>query len=168
MPRGALCCLFIQKSQYGAALLSLCKIAYSVTVPLFEPSPSVCPVKAWERLALCALLILMSIAMAIGAARRGVTVDEPSHLLSSYLYWRGADTLPPRDMPPLLKISAGWVPHLLGLPVPDNLGKSGHRRAEWDAASDMMNSMEWGAIEKVFFLTRLPMLVFPLLASCLL
>lgn len=80
----------------------------------------------------------MSIAMALGVARRGVTVDEPSRLPSSCLYWRGDDTLPPRDMPHLLKISAGWVPHLLGLPVPATLGQPGHRRTEWDAASGMM------------------------------
>lgn len=148
--------------------MRLCRISYSVAVSLLTRSPSDCPVKAWERLCLCSLLIVLSIALALEAARLGVTVDEPSHLLSSYLYWEGSDTLPPRDMPPLLKISAGWVPHLLGLPVPATLGQPGHRRAEWDAASDMMNRMEWGAIEKVFFLTRLPMLVFPLLATGLL
>lgn len=138
-------------------------------MPVLEPSPSVYPVKPWERTAIGALIAALLFAMALRAARVGVTVDEPSHLLSSYLYWRGADRLPPRDMPPLLKISAGWAPRVLGLPVPATLGLPGQPRTEeWDAASAMMMRMEWDAIPRVFFLARLPMLMFPLLALGLL
>ncbi|MEK7404161.1 MAG: hypothetical protein AAB225_03555 [Acidobacteriota bacterium] len=70
----------------------------------------------WERCLIALILAGLLIALVVQARRVGITVDEPNHLLSSYLYRRGAEPLKPSDMPPLVKIVGGWVPRLLGLP----------------------------------------------------
>ncbi len=110
--------------------------------------------------ALCAVLLA---ALVVQARRLGVTVDEPSHLISACLYWQGRDNLHPHDMPPLMKLLGGWAPRMTGLPMPPDLGHQGDQRHEWDAAIATMERMRAAEIERVFFLARLPMLVFPLL-----
>lgn len=96
-----------------------------------------------------------------------MTVDEPSHLVSSYLYWNGADRLQPGDMPPLIKMAGGWVPQLLGLPLPPDLGRAGETRHEWGEALGMMERLGNERVQWVFFWSRLPLLIFPLLTCAL-
>ncbi|MBI4875468.1 MAG: hypothetical protein HY822_12615 [Acidobacteria bacterium] len=91
----------------------------------------------------------------------GVTVDEPSHLVSSYFYWHGHDNLKPRDMPPLIKAVGGWVPRLLGLPIPYDRKDIWNSQHEWPIALEVMERLRV-RVPKVFFLSRLPLLVFPL------
>ncbi len=121
----------------------------------------------WERCLIALILAGLLIALVAQARRVGITVDEPIHLLSSYLYWRGAEPLQPSDMPPLIKIIGGWVPRLLGLPVPSDLGKVGDDRGEWLSAVIMMDRMSGRKAETVFFYSRLTLLVFPLLTALL-
>lgn len=110
----------------------------------------------------------MLIALGVEAWRLGVTVDEPSHLLSSYLYWHGRDNLRPHDMPPLIKLAGGWVPRLFGIPVPGDLGRPGDTRQEWAEAATMIESMSGARIQTVFFFARMTLAVFPLLTALLL
>ena len=121
-----------------------------------------------EKLAVAALAIALASALLYQAWHVGVTVDEPSHLVSSYLYWRGADNLPPHDMPPLMKAVGGGMPHLFGLPLEADLGKPGETRHEWDVAAAMMERLPRPEIQRIFFWSRLPMIVFPLLTMLVL
>ncbi len=116
-----------------------------------------------EKLAVTALAMALASALIYQAWRVGVTVDEPSHLVSSYLYWRGADRLAPSDMPPLIKAVGGGVPHLFRLPLEADLGKPGETRHEWDVAAAMMDDLPRPEIQRIFFWSRLPLIVFPLL-----
>lgn len=121
-----------------------------------------------ERTGLLVLLAALLGALAVEAYRLGVTVDEPSHLLSSTFYWQGRDTLPPRDAPPLLKIWAGWMPNLIGLETnPDGIDLS-KRPTEWSVATRMMERMKADRIGKIYWLCRMPMVVLPLLTVVLL
>ncbi|MEZ5400532.1 MAG: glycosyltransferase family 39 protein [Bryobacteraceae bacterium] len=123
-----------------------------------------------DRLAVVALgviLVIQATALAWQAWAVGVTVDEPSHLLSATLYWRGADNLLPRDMPPAIKIVGGWVPNMLGAPIPFD-SPSFERRNEWESALAMMSRMKPERVQRVFFWSRLPLIVFPLMASLVL
>jgi len=88
-------------------------------------------------------------------------------LLSAFLYWRGEDTLRARDMPPLIKMAGGWAPTITGLPLPVD-HPSWKERYEWTASLVMMERMKAGQIRKVFFLARMPLLIFPLLTALLL
>lgn len=96
------------------------------------------------------------------AWRTGVTADEPAHLVSARLYWERADVLRPGDMLPLIKIASGWVPLQFDLPLPDDIGRPGENRHEWEVSLEMMEKLPWGRIQPLFFFTRLPMIVFPL------
>jgi hypothetical protein len=111
-------------------------------------------------LLICQVGVLVSI-----AHRTGVTIDEPAHLLSAHLYWKGQDTLYPGDMPPAIKIVGGWVSHLFPLPVPYDK-EAWKRQIEWDLALTMMQRMEAPLLQDIFFYSRLPLIVFPLL-TCL-
>lgn len=96
------------------------------------------------------------------AWKTGITVDEPSHLVSAHLYWEGRDNLKPGDMPPLIRIVGGWVPRLLGLPLPspeDASWKNGH---EWDVSLQMMIGKTNPGIYRYFFWSRIALMVFPL------
>ena len=66
-------------------------------------------------------------------------------------------------MPPLMKIVGGWVPRLITLPLPADLGKPGETRREWEVSLDMMMALPHAAIRPLYFRSRLPMLIFPLL-----
>ena len=126
------------------------------------------PVSSRERAALIAILSALFLLQAYGAWRTGITADEPSHLLSSYLYWRGADRLPPSDMPPLIKLVAGWVPRLFSLPVPPDLGKPGDTRHEWWVSMRISDRLDQRSLRTLFFASRLPLLIFPMAVGLLL
>ena len=106
-------------------------------------------------------------ALVFEAWQTGITVDEPSHLTSAYLYWQGRDCLWPCDFPPLVKIAGGWVTTLFRLPLPEDLGTRGDPRHEWDVALGMMEKLPTEQIRWLFFCSRLPLLIFPLLTALL-
>lgn len=97
----------------------------------------------------------------------GVTVDEPTHLLSARLYWQGQDDLRPRDLAPGIKILGGWVPALLGLPVPRD-HEAWRRRDGWLLAVVMMERLGARQIRRFFFFARVTLIVFPVLTAWLL
>ena len=114
-----------------------------------------------------ALLAALGAALFHQAGALGLSVDEPSHLLSARLYWQGADNLQPRDMPPLIKIVGGWVPALMG--VPDmRTDPSWAQQHEWPISSAMLHRMKGPDIQALVHASRLPFIVFPLLSTALL
>ena len=130
-----------------------------------QPSPA--PITPREVLAIAAILLVQLGVLVSLAWQTGVTIDEPSHLLSSCLYWHGADRLTPGDVPPLIKITGGWVPALKRLPIPYD-HHSWPTRKEWDIAMELMGRMSAEQIHSQFFHARLPLLLFPLLCSVIL
>ena len=121
-----------------------------------------------ERLSIAVLLALLAGVLCHEAWITGVTVDEPSHLLSADLYWQGKDVLEPRDMPPLIKIAGGWVPRVLRMPLPpaaDPIWRTGH---EWNISQNMVQRLNREEVRHFFFWSRLPLIVFPLLIAALL
>jgi hypothetical protein len=110
------------------------------------------------RLLLGLLLALYAGLLLNSAANTGVTLDEPSHLLSARLYWSGADTLKPRDMPPLIKIVAGW-PARFFFPLPDLPREDRH---EWTLSLTMIRRTPPEQIGPLMFASRAPLLLFPL------
>jgi hypothetical protein len=121
----------------------------------------------WERFSIFFLLFLCAGLLLYQAWRTGVTVDEPAHLVSARLYWEGVDVLRPGDMPPLIKIVSGWVPLLHHLPLPDDIGRPGEDRHEWEISLAMMEKLEWARIQPLFFRSRLPLITFPLMTVLL-
>ncbi len=119
-----------------------------------------------EKVCLAVVLIGLAAALVWEAWVTGVIIDGPSHLLSAHLYWKGADRLAPGDMPPLIKIVAGWVPGFFRLPIPyeHEVWKTQH---EWWISGEMMLRMSGAEIHRLFFWSRLPLLVFPLLTALL-
>ena len=111
-----------------------------------------------------AIAVLLLCATAYEAWHTGLTIDEPSHLISSHLYWHGRDRLYPRDMPPLMKIAGGWPSRLMGLPVAPDLGHRGDKRTEWSMAAELMAKLPAHRVGAVIFWSRLPMMIFPLAA----
>ena len=118
---------------------------------------------AWEIRSLALLLLVFSILLVSIAWRTGVTIDEPLHLLSAHLYWKGADNLFPGDMPPAIKIVGGWVSHFFPVPVPYDNKQLWDSRIEWEIAREMMARLRAPLLQQIFFYSRLPMIVFPLL-----
>ncbi len=96
----------------------------------------------------------------------GVTVDEPSHLVSAHLYWQGEDRLQPSDMPPLIKLAGGWVPSRAGLRLPPSTHPAWKSNHEWIVAQNTMAALTAVEIDRVFFWSRLPLIVFPV-CGCL-
>jgi hypothetical protein len=123
--------------------------------------------RRWERLAPAAVLLILAGALVYQAWSLGITVDEPSHLLSSHLYWQGADRLKPRDLPPLIKIVCGWVPGRLSIQLPFDPHDRREARDEWVLSQTMLDRMHRPAIRPLFFFTRLPLIVFPILTAAL-
>ncbi len=119
----------------------------------------------WERAALASLLILLFAAVAFEAWTLGPTADEPSHILSSWLWWHGRDRLYPRDVPPLIKIVGGSAIASTPLPLPPDLGKPGDTRSEWAEAAGLFGRIPPGDLQRFLFRARLPLAVFPLLAT---
>jgi len=122
---------------------------------------------ATEYTLLVAILAALATALFHQAGALGITVDEPSHLLSAHLYWQGQDTLQPRDMPPLIKIVGGWVPGRFALPDfrDDPTWKQQH---EWPISVAMLRQMKGPDIQALIQASRWPFLLFPLLSTALL
>lgn len=112
------------------------------------------------------LAVYLSVLVAL-AARTGVTIDEPSHILSAILYWEGNDRLQPRDMPPLIKIVGGWAAAEAGFRIPEESAPVWAKQHEWDISMDMMRRMGERSIRTAMFRARLPLLVFPLATALL-
>ena len=125
------------------------------------------PISRAERLIILVVVLLFAGVQVRLADRTGVTVDEPSHLLSAYLYWQGQDQLQPGDMPPLIKLAGGWVPHLVGLRLPPAEDPSWKSQHEWIISQAMMANLTAAEKDRVFFWSRLPLILFPV-AGCLL
>lgn len=122
---------------------------------------------AAEAATLAAILLSTAALLIYQDWHTGVTADEPGHLVSARLFWKGGDRLRPQDMPPVIKIVAGWVPALMALPLPADLGRPGEDRREWEVAIDMMQRLPPASIQGVFFWSRLPLAIFPLLTTVL-
>ncbi|MBN8732738.1 MAG: hypothetical protein J0L64_19525 [Acidobacteria bacterium] len=137
----------------------------SIQHPVPPHSP---PLARWERAAFPLLLLAFTAILGSLAWRTGITVDEPAHLLSAHLYWIGQDNLYPGDMPPAIKIAGGWVSHFFALPVPYDDKPLWNSRIEWDIARVMMDRIKDPRLHRVFFYSRLPLLVFPVLTCVVL
>lgn len=113
------------------------------------------------------LLAALSGALVYEAKHTGITADEPSHLLSAGLYWRGADTLKPRDMPPLIKIVGGWPSRLLPWPDLTADGAGWATQHEWVISQSVLRRMPFEVLDRWVFYSRLALIVFPLLTTIL-
>jgi len=137
----------------------------STSLVVSEPA-AVSPRKklAPEWLALFFIWAVLAGSLIWQAYRVGITADEPSHLVSSSLYWKGNDILLPRDMPPLIKIASGLMPATRQLPIPtDKI--AWHSRSEWQVALEVMLNLPKPSIQQIFFQARLPLIVFPILTT---
>ncbi|MCC6367958.1 MAG: hypothetical protein IT165_30915 [Bryobacterales bacterium] len=115
------------------------------------------------------LLLAVHAAVLFHLARRtGVTIDEPSHIVSSILYWEGNDRLLPRDMPPLLKIAGGWAAASAGFRIVEESHPVWKTNHEWNIGLDMIRRMSERGIRTAMFRARLPLLLFPLATLVLL
>lgn len=121
------------------------------------------PVCRREAAALSLILLVLLGLLVREAWVLGITVDEPSHLLSSLLWWKGRDRLYPRDVPPLMKFTGGWPGVLMKAKVADDLGRPGDKRLEWREAASFIATMPENQVQRYVFLSRLPLLVFPML-----
>jgi hypothetical protein len=120
-----------------------------------------------ERYALAALLLLQTAAIAYEVTSIGIIVDEPSHMVSAHMYWRGEDRLKPGDMPPFIKILGGW-PSLFvtpRLPVDSPAWQSGH---EWNIGGAMLDRMKPAEIDRYVLWSRAPFVVIAPLTTLLL
>ena len=116
-----------------------------------------------ERACIALIAALFACVVLIKAWGGGITVDEPSHLLSASIYWRGGYTLPPRDMPPLIRIVGGWATRIWPLPIPADLGKKGDERQEWIESIIMAEKLpNHDAVHRAFFPARASLIIFPL------
>jgi hypothetical protein len=121
-----------------------------------------------DRAAFAILLLLYTAALVYEASVTGITADEPSHLLSAHFYWQGHDTLAPRDMPPAIKIVGGWVPQFFNLPDPAGDAAAWATQHEWFVMNGIIKRMPGKLLGDLFFWSRLPLLIFPLLTVTLL
>ncbi len=122
----------------------------------------------WEKAALSAAL-LAYLGLLIHLARTtGITVDEPSHIVSSILYWEGNDNLKPRDMPPLIKLIAGWRAGGAGFRLVEETHEAWRLRHEWLLAQDMVARTPQRLLQPALAQSRLPLLVFPMGTALLL
>lgn len=112
---------------------------------------------------LFALLAALFAALAYEARHTGLTADEPSHLLSASLYWRGADTLQPRDMPPLIKLAGGWPSRFFTLPDLRADGAAWATQHEWVISQSVLRRMPFDELDRWVFWSRLALAIFPLL-----
>lgn len=122
----------------------------------------------WEKAALFAAL-LAYVGLLVHLARTtGITVDEPSHIVSSILYWEGNDNLKPRDMPPLIKLTAGWRAGDAGFRLVEESHEAWRLRHEWLLAQDVIARTPQRLLQPALAQSRLPLLVFPIGTALLL
>jgi hypothetical protein len=131
-------------------------------------APSAKPARQLELALVATLLFAFAAALGYGAWRTGLTVDEPSHLISAYLYWHGRDRLPPSDMPPLIRMVGGWPLRSMDLPVPPDLGQPGDTRHEWNEGAGLIERLPPERIGRVVFWPRVLLIVFPVLSALVL
>ena len=120
---------------------------------------------ARERAAVALIVLGLTAALVYQAKRVGITVDEPAHVLSGYLFWLGQDNLEPRDLPPLIKLVGGWPARILRPPIPVDVPNVWRTQNEWIIAGEMLGKMEPAEVDRLFFACRLPLIVFPLLTA---
>jgi hypothetical protein len=118
-------------------------------------------------LGMCGVWAILVGALVWQAYHTGITVDEPSHLVSSSLYWKGNDILLPRDMPPLIKIATGTMQATRDVPILYEK-PAWKERSEWQMALELMLNLPKPEIQPLFFHARLPMILFPLLSTLIL
>ena len=106
------------------------------------------------------LLLTLTALLIYQAHALGITVDEPSHLLSAHLYWKGQDNLKPQDMPPVIKIAGGWVSLFFDLPVPRD-HPVWQRNHEWPIAAEMIQKIPLQTLPAYVFWSRVPFVLFP-------
>ena len=96
----------------------------------------------------------------------GLTFDEPTHMVESYLYWLNQPDLYPEDLPPLTKILDGWIPRALGVPLfPEmEVWRKGWKQ---DVAMHLLDRIPAEQIQEVFYLMRLARTIFPVLLALL-
>jgi hypothetical protein len=106
---------------------------------------------------LCGLLVYK-------ARHGGITVDEPAHIVSSYCFWTTGQTLPPRDMPPLIRLAGGWTTLFSGVPLnpADCRAPSGAPANEWDLAATFATRLTAPQAKSILTAARIPLIVFPL------
>src|SRR5258708_17932573 len=112
------------------------------------------------------LIVGCAAALTYQTRRLGLTVDETSHFAAAYSYWLGEDALQPADAPPLTRAICGWVPRLLGAPLPRDTAGWKDRDA-YMIGAEILDRPNIRA-RRLLFYTRLPFLVFPLLILFLL
>jgi hypothetical protein len=118
------------------------------------------------RAAIGLLLAGCAIVLVFEARRTGLTVDETSHFAAAYSYWLGEDVLEPADAPSLTRAICGWVPRVMGAPVPRGT-KAWAERDAYLIGAEILDRTDIRARRLLFF-TRLPFLIFPLLIVYLL
>ncbi|HYO81383.1 MAG TPA: glycosyltransferase family 39 protein, partial [Bryobacteraceae bacterium] len=120
----------------------------------------------WEKISVTALLLCLFSALVGQAWWLTLTVDEPAHLLSAHLYWKGRDRLYPRDVPPLIKIVGGWPSLFFDMPVPPDLGQAGDPRQEWTESAEMVGRMALNGsrLQSYLFCSRLALTSLSVLA----
>lgn len=119
-----------------------------------------------ERLIVGLVLAAYLVALGWQAWHVGLTLDEPTRMLASYLYWLNQPDLSPRDLPPLIKILTGWIPLVLHIPLFPELPcwKPGITQ---DVASEILDRLQPAQIQEVFYLMRLVLSTFAVLTALL-
>ena len=115
----------------------------------------------WVRLATATLFVAYAAALVWQARVVGVTYDEPAHLAAGYMYWRGEDRLKPSDAPPLTRFVQGWVPLAMRAPLQTDT-QQWREGDQWGVGAQMLDALGPEGAPGLMFLSRLPMLVFPL------
>ncbi|MBL8228905.1 MAG: glycosyltransferase family 39 protein [Bryobacterales bacterium] len=125
-------------------------------------SPGTVAVTWREGLFMACIAAVYLAAMLHLAANTGITVDEPSHIVSSILYWEGNDTLYPGDMPPLIKIAGGALAASADFRIVEESAPAWAKRHEWTIGLDMIRRMTERQIRESMFRARLGLMIFPL------
>jgi hypothetical protein len=108
-------------------------------------------------------LLLAVYAGALGwqAWRVGITFDEPHHLVDGYMYWQRQDALFPADTPPLTRITSGWVARVMAIPLRKDT-EGWQRQGSFDIGGELIRGLDGPTVRRLFFLTRLTFLIYPL------
>src|SRR6185503_16182596 len=106
-------------------------------------------------------MALYAAALGWQAWRIGITFDEPHHLVDGYMYWLRQDVLFPADTPPLTRITSGWVPRAMNIPLRKDT-EGWRRQGSFDIGGDLIRGLPAATVRRLFFLTRLTFLIYPL------